>query len=139
MGAAQLTPLHTPGHTPESTCYLLDGKVLFTGDTLFLAGVGRPDLEASADDARLRAELLHASLQKILALPAETLILPGHVNHPAPFDGVPLYARLAEVREQVQSLQLPSKRLCNLDTGSNPADTSQPPSDCSTERAGPLA
>ena len=38
VGAAQLAPLHTPGHTPESTCYLLDGKVLFTGDTLFLAG-----------------------------------------------------------------------------------------------------
>jgi glyoxylase-like metal-dependent hydrolase (beta-lactamase superfamily II) len=107
VGAAQLAPLHTPGHTPESTCYLLDGKLLFAGDTLFLAGVGRPDLEATADSARLRAELLHASLQRILALPAETLILPGHVSHPTPFDGVPLYARLAEVRDQVQSLQLP--------------------------------
>ena len=107
VGDARLTAIHTPGHTPESTCYLLDGKVLLTGDTLFLAGVGRPDLEATADGTRLRAELLHASLQKILALPAETLVLPGHAGHPAAFDGVPLYARLAEVREQVQSLQLP--------------------------------
>jgi len=106
VGDARLTAIHTPGHTLESTCYLLNGKVLFTGDTLFLAGVGRPDLEATADGARLRAELLYASLQRILALPAETLILPGHVSQPVPFDGVPLYARLAEVRERVQSLQL---------------------------------
>jgi glyoxylase-like metal-dependent hydrolase (beta-lactamase superfamily II)/rhodanese-related sulfurtransferase len=107
VGAAQLAPLHTPGHTPESTCYLLDGKLLFTGDTLFLAGVGRPDLEATAYGARLRAEMLYDSLQKILALSNETLVLPGHISHPAPFDGVPLYARLAEVRQQVQSLRLP--------------------------------
>jgi glyoxylase-like metal-dependent hydrolase (beta-lactamase superfamily II) len=102
-----LTAIHTPGHTPESTCYLLDGKVLFTGDTLFLAGVGRPDLEATADGAHLRAEQLYDSLQKILALPAETLILPGHVSHPVPFDGVPLHARLAAVRDQVQGLRMP--------------------------------
>ncbi len=38
---------HTPGHTPESACYLLNDRALFTGDTLFLAAVGRPDLEAS--------------------------------------------------------------------------------------------
>jgi glyoxylase-like metal-dependent hydrolase (beta-lactamase superfamily II)/rhodanese-related sulfurtransferase len=107
VGDARLRAIHTPGHTAESTCYLLDGKVLFTGDTLSLAGVGRPDLEATAGGARLRAEMLHASLKRILALPAETLILPGHVNHPAPFDGVPLYTRLAEVQERVQSLQLP--------------------------------
>ena len=40
-------PLRTPGHTLESTSYFLDERALFTGDTLFLAGVGRPDLEAS--------------------------------------------------------------------------------------------
>ena len=85
------------------------GKVIgvdMTGDTLCLAGVGRPDLEATADRARVRAQLLHASLQKILAVPDEMLILPGHVSHPAPFDGIPQIARLADVRERVQSLQL---------------------------------
>jgi len=107
IGDARLTAIHTPGHTPESTCYLLDGKALFTGDTLFLDGVGRPDLEGTADGTRLRAEQLYASLRKILSLPPETLILPGHVSHPVPFDGVPLYARLAEIQEQVQSLHLP--------------------------------
>jgi glyoxylase-like metal-dependent hydrolase (beta-lactamase superfamily II) len=106
LGEARLTALLTPGHTAESTCYLLNDEVLFTGDTLFLAGVGRPDLEATADGARLRAEQLHASLQKIVTLPAETLILPGHVSQPVPFDGIPLHARLDEVSKRVQSLQL---------------------------------
>ena len=71
IGDARLTALRTPGHTPESTCYLLDGGALFTGDTLFLAGVGRPDLEASAEEARERARLLWASLQRLLALPPD--------------------------------------------------------------------
>ncbi len=44
IGTASLTALHTPGHTPESTCYKLDNHALFTGDTLFPTGVGRPDL-----------------------------------------------------------------------------------------------
>ena len=52
IGTAQLKALHTPGHTPESASYLLDDQALFTGDTLFLAGVGRPDLEASPEEAR---------------------------------------------------------------------------------------
>src|SRR5688500_10955697 len=46
IGSSRLTPMRTPGHTLESTSYLLDERALFTGDTLFLAGVGRPDLEA---------------------------------------------------------------------------------------------
>src|SRR6059058_4386808 len=69
VGSAGLRVFHTPGHTPESTCYLLDERALFTGDTLFLAAVGRPDLEASAEQARRRARVLHASLQRLLALP----------------------------------------------------------------------
>ena len=44
-GSLFLTALHTPGHTRESTCYLLGNRVLFTGDTLFLTGVGRPGLD----------------------------------------------------------------------------------------------
>ncbi len=105
LGASSLVALHTPGHTEESTCYLLDGRALITGDTLFLTGVGRPDLEASAEEARGRARALFSSLQRILSLPPDTIILPGHTSAPPPFDGVPLADTLEKVRENVALLQ----------------------------------
>src|SRR6266571_1412640 len=104
VGSAGLRVLHTPGHTPESACYLLNGPALFTGDTLFLAAVGRPVLEASAGQARRRAHVLHASLQRLVALPPETLVLPAHTSEPVPFDGRPISATLEKVQERT-SLQ----------------------------------
>ena len=100
-GALLLTALHTPGHTPESTCYLLNNALLFTGDTLFPTGIGRPDLRADEQETRARSSLLYHSLHKLLALPSETLVLPGHTNQPVPFDGKPIGATLAEIDEQV--------------------------------------
>lgn len=107
IGAVRLVALHTPGHTLESTSYLLDGQALFSGDTLFLAGVGRPDLEASPAEARQRAHLLYHSLQRLLTLTPEILILPGHTSEPIAFDGQPVAASLAQVRQQVELLSVP--------------------------------
>jgi glyoxylase-like metal-dependent hydrolase (beta-lactamase superfamily II) len=104
IGSSRIVALRTPGHTLESTCYLLDDGALFTGDTLFLAGVGRPDLEASAAEARERAGLLHGSLQRLMALSPETLILPGHISEPVPFDQRPIAASLSEVTARVAML-----------------------------------
>ncbi len=109
IGAAQLVALHTPGHTLESACYLLDDQALFTGDTLFLTGVGRPDLEASPAEARTRAHLLYHSLQRLLTLPEETLILPGHTSEPIAFDGQAIAAPLTRVRQQVELLSSPER------------------------------
>lgn len=106
IGSHQLTALRTPGHTDESTCYLLDDRVLFTGDTLFLNAVGRPDLHAAAEAARSRAHGLYASLQRLLALAPETMILPGHTNTPPPFDGQPVAATLDQVRAQTALLHV---------------------------------
>jgi hypothetical protein len=50
--------------------------------------------------------LLYHSLHKLLALPSETLVLPGHASQPVPFDGVPTGARLAEIDEQVDLLHV---------------------------------
>jgi glyoxylase-like metal-dependent hydrolase (beta-lactamase superfamily II) len=105
IGAARLKALHTAGHTTESTSYLLDERALFTGDTLFLAGVGRPDLEASPQEARVKAYKLCHTLGRLLALRPETLILPGHTNEPVPFDGEPLCATLGEVHGRAGLLQ----------------------------------
>jgi glyoxylase-like metal-dependent hydrolase (beta-lactamase superfamily II) len=102
----RVTALHTPGHTLESMCYLLDNQLLFTGDTLFLTGVGRPDLHTTQEEAKARAEALYHSLHKLLSLPAETVVLPGHSNQPAPFNGVPIRTTLAQVDEQIETLHL---------------------------------
>ena len=96
-----LTAVRTPGHTPESTCYLLNNALLFTGDTLFPTSIGRPDLHANAQEARARSLLLYHSLHKLLALPSETLVLPGHASQPVPFDDKPIGARLSEIDEQI--------------------------------------
>ena len=103
----QLAALHTPGHTMESTCYLLNNHLLFTGDTLFPTGIGRPDLEADEQQARARASALYHSLHKLLALPSDTLVLAGHTSEPVPFDGIPIAARLAEIIEAVGIIQAP--------------------------------
>jgi glyoxylase-like metal-dependent hydrolase (beta-lactamase superfamily II) len=97
----RLSALHTPGHTTESTCYLLDNRLLFTGDTLFLTGVGRPDLKVDEDEAQARAQALYHSLHKLLTLPGDTQVLPGHTSTPVPFDGLPVVSTLAEISEQV--------------------------------------
>lgn len=106
IGRARLSAIGTPGHTIEATTYLLDEKAVVTGDTLFLAAVGRPDLEASADEAKERARLLHRSLTRLAAMPGETLVLPGHTSNPIAFDGGPIAATLAEVLAQVEMLRL---------------------------------
>src|SRR5256884_3179381 len=98
VGSAGLRVFHTPSHTPESACYLLNERALFTGDTLFLGAVGRPDLEASAEQARRRAHVLHASLQRLVALPPETVVLPAHTSEPVAFDGRPISATRSEER-----------------------------------------
>ena len=105
VGSATLEAVRTPGHTPESTSYLLDGRALFTGDTLFLSAVGRPDLDATPEGSRERARELYRSLRRLLALGPETLVLPAHTSEPVAFDGQPIGAPLSVVREDVLVLQ----------------------------------
>jgi hydroxyacylglutathione hydrolase len=87
VGKVSFVVLHTPGHTMESSCYLLkneDGKAvaLFTGDTLFIGDVGRPDL-AQKVKAELTPEILAGHLydslrNKILPLPDDLVVYPAH-------------------------------------------------------------
>lgn len=85
IGALQLIALHTPGHTPESTTYLLRNEAgesycIFTGDTLFIGDVGRPDLVQKGNQTMEdMAGTLYDSLQeKILTLPDHVLVYPAH-------------------------------------------------------------
>lgn len=70
-GQLSLRVLHTPGHTPGSSCYLAE-ELLVTGDTLFAGGAGRTDFPGGDEEA-----LAH-SLRRLAALPADYTVLPGH-------------------------------------------------------------
>lgn len=89
---------------PESTCYLHNHHLLFTGDTLFPGSIGRPDLEADEQQTLVRASALYHSLHKLLSLPSDTLVLPGHSSTPVPFDGIPIAATLAEIDQRIEIL-----------------------------------
>ena len=103
IGTAKLEAIPTPGHTMESTAFLLDGEGLFTGDTLFTSSVGRPDLHADPAQALTRASFLYASVQQLLDLGPGVRIFPGHTSTPPPFDGVPVSERLDVVAGRLQN------------------------------------
>lgn len=71
LGESSIRIIHTPGHTPDSICFLI-GNALFTGDILFVGKVGGTDLDAGA-----RAEYVSLH-EKLLTLPGETRVYPGH-------------------------------------------------------------
>ncbi len=71
VGDIEIELLHTPGHTPGSQCFLLDGR-LVAGDTLFLDGCGRTDFPGGDTDEMFR------SLQKLAALRGDPTVFPGH-------------------------------------------------------------
>jgi glyoxylase-like metal-dependent hydrolase (beta-lactamase superfamily II)/rhodanese-related sulfurtransferase len=74
-GSVLVRCLHTPGHRPEHCCFLVD-SVLLTGDSLFVGAVARPDL---AVEAREGAEGLFRSLHRLLELPDDVRVFPGHL------------------------------------------------------------
>lgn len=84
LGQIKLECWHTPGHTEESSCLVVvngEGKkdIIFTGDTIFLNEVGRPDLAVKTNlSASDLASLLFDSLQKIKTLNGDIRIYPGH-------------------------------------------------------------
>ena len=85
VGKLRFKVLHTPGHTMESTCYLLmdeNGKELaiFTGDTLFIGDVGRPDLAQKSDVTQddLAGLLFDSLRNKVMTLPNDVLVYPAH-------------------------------------------------------------
>jgi hydroxyacylglutathione hydrolase len=72
VGDVTVTFLHTPGHTPGSQCFLVDGR-LISGDTLFIRSCGRTDLPGSDP-----AEMYTSLTQRLGALPDDTVVFPGH-------------------------------------------------------------
>jgi len=76
LGNLELEVIHTPGHTPGGISLLVkkpESKILFTGDSLFCGGIGRSDFPGADGDV-----LISSIKEKLLSLPADTVIYPGH-------------------------------------------------------------
>ena len=106
FGRAGLHVIHTPGHTWESTTFKLDDYAIFTGDTLFVDSVGRPDLKAEQQEAVEKAKKLFHSLRKLLALKASLLVLPAHTSAAVSFDGKLIGERISEVSGKVDVINM---------------------------------
>jgi glyoxylase-like metal-dependent hydrolase (beta-lactamase superfamily II) len=78
VGDIPITLIHTPGHTPGSQCFLIDGK-LVAGDTLFLEGCGRTDLPGADPD-----QMYESLTQRLAMVPDDTVLYPGHMYSPEP-------------------------------------------------------
>jgi glyoxylase-like metal-dependent hydrolase (beta-lactamase superfamily II) len=72
VGGVQIQLLHTPGHTRGSQCFLVDKRIV-SGDTLFIGSCGRVDLPGSDPE-----QMYYSLTQKLMALPDETILFPGH-------------------------------------------------------------
>lgn len=86
VGELEIVLVHTPGHTPGSQCFLVNG-CLVSGDTLFLDGCGRTDLPGSD------VGQMYDSLTRLATLPDDTIVLPGHRYSEPPA------ARLSDVKQ----------------------------------------
>jgi glyoxylase-like metal-dependent hydrolase (beta-lactamase superfamily II) len=78
VGDVSLEVIHTPGHSPGGICLLSDGN-LFTGDTLFVGGIGRTDLPGSSYE-----QFMTSIQERLISLPPETIVWPGHDYGPMP-------------------------------------------------------
>jgi glyoxylase-like metal-dependent hydrolase (beta-lactamase superfamily II) len=105
VGDATLTALRAPGHTTELTALRL-GDLLLSGDALFADSFGRPDLERGDEGARDLAGTLYDTLtERLLTLPDETLVAPGHRTpdaEPNPEANETFVARLDAVRDRLR-------------------------------------
>ena len=97
--------VETPGHTPGSTSYLASGKYLFSGDTLFIKSVGRPDLGGQV--VPWGKSLFHTLKKRIASLSDDTVVLPAHYADLSEIgsDGV-VSGRLGDLRASVPELRI---------------------------------
>ncbi|MFA5102672.1 MAG: hydroxyacylglutathione hydrolase family protein [Candidatus Thermoplasmatota archaeon] len=83
LGAIVLSFLLTPGHTKGGICIIVDTKAILTGDTLFIGDCGRTDLQGGS-----LVDMFHTLQEKILPLPDDVLVYPGHDYGEKPFDSL---------------------------------------------------
>ncbi|WP_135820290.1 MBL fold metallo-hydrolase [Halostella litorea] len=121
VGDATLAAVHAPGHTSEMTAFRVDDAVL-AGDSLFLDAVARPDLEATADPEAAAATLYETLHERLLALPDDALVAPGHYELDArPRTGDAYAATVGDLRESLPALAMDEAAFVDHVTGNLPA------------------
>lgn len=109
LGEVRIRVLHLPGHTLGMINLLVDERYLLSGDTLFVSSIGRPDLGGRA---KTWVPLLYHSLQRVLALPERTIVLPAHFSHIREADERGCYrASISALRSSNEGLRMYSRGL----------------------------
>jgi glyoxylase-like metal-dependent hydrolase (beta-lactamase superfamily II)/rhodanese-related sulfurtransferase len=109
LGAARIEVLHTPGHTPGSVCYLLNDSYLFSGDTLFVNSVGRPDL--GGDVLNWSAALFTTLTRRLTWLDDEVTIFPAHSAGSSEIGGDGLVStKLGDLRQRMPEFHMTDER-----------------------------
>ena len=107
IGENEIKIIKTSGHTDGSVCFLVNDKAILTGDTLFLEGVGRPDLMRDKLGAEKGAKILFSALNKIKQLNKDIIVLPAHFTS---FDKAPICRKLSELLNDNQAFKIDSEQ-----------------------------
>lgn len=106
IGHNKIKIIKTPGHTDGSVCFVVNGKAILTGDTLFLEGVGRPDLGRNKEDVKKGAKVLFKTLNEIKNLDKNLIVLPAHFTN---YDKFPISKSLGNLLKNNSSLNVKSE------------------------------
>ena len=109
LGSVELKTLHIPGHTLGNQAFLLDNKYLFSGDSIFIRSIARPDL---GGQAKTWTTLHYESLRKLLELPTDILVLPAHFSSLQEANENQIFNRsLGELKKTNEGLMMVQKPL----------------------------
>jgi glyoxylase-like metal-dependent hydrolase (beta-lactamase superfamily II)/rhodanese-related sulfurtransferase len=106
IGNNTIKIISAPGHTDGSICLLINNIALLTGDTLFLEGVGRPDLGRNREEIEKGAKILYSTLKKIKCMDKNLIILPAHFTY---YKNMPIFEKLGNLLNKNNSLKLNSE------------------------------
>jgi glyoxylase-like metal-dependent hydrolase (beta-lactamase superfamily II)/rhodanese-related sulfurtransferase len=106
FGNTQIEFMHTPGHTWESTTFRLSDNAVFTGDTLFIDGIGRPDLKADKNESIEKTKALYKSLRHLVSLHSEIVVLPAHTSGSVSFNNKLIGETISRVKSKTGATDL---------------------------------